>query len=188
MPEPATGAAPDALAREVTAFWREAGPKRWFAKDSAFDDRFRVRFLETHFRAARRELDHWTAEAEGSLALLLLLDQFPRNCFRGSAHMYATDPLARHYARRAVAAGHDREVEAELRPFFYLPFEHSEDPSDQERSLELHLAMGEEAAKYARHHRDIILRFGRFPHRNAMLGRGTTAGEQAWLDAGGFTG
>ena len=125
-------------------------------------------------------------DAEGALALLLLLDQFPRNCFRQSAHSYATDGLARHYARRALAAGHDAAVEPLLRAFFYLPFEHSEDMADQERAVELFGAPGmEEYLPYAIAHRDVIARFGRFPHRNRALGRDSTAEEQAWLDAGG---
>ena len=145
----------------------------------------RRRFADAHFAASRRELEHWLDTADGALALLILLDQFPRNVFRDSAHAYATDPLARHYADRAIAAGHDAAVDTALRIFFYLPFEHSEDPADQVRSLVLHQALGEELMKYAIAHRDVIARFGRFPHRNRALGRDNTPEEQAWLDAGG---
>ena len=173
-------------ANDVVAFWREAGPARWFGGDAAFDAQCRERLLPPHLLAARRELDGWQATPEGALALLLLLDQIPRNVFRGSAHAFATDPLARAFAARAVAAGHDQAFEPALRAFFYLPFEHSEDPADQARSLALFEALGDaNYLRYARDHRDVIARFGRFPHRNAVLGRDTTADEQAWLDAGG---
>ena len=173
-------------ANDVVAFWREAGPARWFGGGAAFDAQCRERLLPPHLLAARRELDGWQATAEGALALLLLLDQIPRNVFRGSAHAFATDPLARAFAARAVAAGHDQAFEPALRAFFYLPFEHSEDPADQARSLALFEAMGDaNYLRYARDHCDVIARFGRFPHRNAALGRDTTAEEQAWLDAGG---
>jgi uncharacterized protein (DUF924 family) len=170
---------------EVVAFWRDAGPDKWFARDDAFDARFRERFLEAHFSASRRELEHWMDQAESALALLLLLDQFPRNCFRHSGHAYATDPLARHYAARAVEAGFDARIDRALRVFLYMPFEHSEDIADQARSLELVRALDENYMKYAEAHRDVIARFGRFPHRNRELGRDSTPEEQAWLDAGG---
>ncbi|HLL09669.1 MAG TPA: DUF924 family protein [Rubrivivax sp.] len=173
-------------AEDVLSFWREAGPARWFAKDEAFDAHFRDRFQAAHVAAARRELDSWAATATGSLALLILLDQFPRNSYRGSAHMYATDGLARHFARRALDAGHDAQVEAALRSFCYLPFMHSEDAADQDLSLRLQQQLG--ANEYAVSHRDIIRRFGRFPHRNHLLGRETTAEETAFLQEGGFSG
>ncbi|MBL8304764.1 MAG: DUF924 family protein [Ideonella sp.] len=175
-------------AGSIVTFWREAGPQAWFRKDAAFDDRFREAFLDDHFAAARRERDPWAASAEGALALLLLLDQFPRNAFRGTAHMFATDPLARHVARAAVAAGHDRRVDEPLRLFFYLPFAHSEDPADQAESLRLHHALGPEGEKHAIGHAEIVRRFGRFPHRNPLLGRETTAEEADFLGAGGFAG
>jgi uncharacterized protein (DUF924 family) len=178
----------DTVVAELIAFWREAGTARWFAKDDAFDVLFRHRFLEAHLAAARRELDGWLATAEGGLGLMLLLDQFPRNAFRGTAHMYATDPLARLVAGKAVDAGLDRLVEPELRVFFYLPFEHSEVLADQERALALARALGGEYEKYAIGHHDIIRRFGRFPHRNPILGRDTSPEEQAFLDGGGFAG
>lgn len=187
VPQPGAGAMTQAEA--VIAFWRDAGARKWFARDAAFDGQFRQRFEAAHFAAARRELEHWMAGADGALALLLLLDQFPRNCFRDSAHAYATDGLARHYAERMVAAGFDTQVDPALRAFCYLPFEHSEDLADQRRSLQLHAGLpGQDADRWAREHHDIIVRFGRFPHRNAALGRGTSAEEQAFLDAGGFSG
>ena len=178
---------------DVTGFWRAAGPTKWFKKSDAFDAEIRARFEPTHHAAARGEHDDWAATAEGALALLLLLDQFPRNLYRGSAHAFATDPKARAVARAALLAGHDRSVEVNLQPFFYLPFEHSEDLTDQDRALSLctelrDRAGDEETMKWAGIHRDIIIRFGRFPHRNAALGRLTTPVEQAFLDGGGFGG
>ncbi|MFM5922871.1 MAG: DUF924 family protein [Novosphingobium sp.] len=183
---------PSVTAAEVIAFWREAGAPRWFAKDEAFDAAIHARFEAAHHAAARGEFAHWSLDWEGALALLILLDQFPRNLFRGSAHAFATDPLALSLARKAVAAGLDQVAPADLRVFFYLPFEHSEALVDQDRCLKLCAALdatsGSEWSKWAALHRDIIVRFGRFPHRNAMLGRESTAEEQAFLDDGGFAG
>ncbi|MEO8365253.1 MAG: DUF924 family protein [Pseudoxanthomonas sp.] len=174
---------------EVVAFWRHAGPARWFARDDAFDAEFRQRFEAEHFAAARGEYEAWMDSPEGALALLILLDQFPRNCFRGNAHSYATDGLARYYAGKGVDAGLDRKTESGLRLFFYLPFEHSEMLADQERSMELIGGIGDaELVKYAKLHRDLIERFGRFPHRNAALGRESTPEEIDYLASGGFSG
>jgi uncharacterized protein (DUF924 family) len=170
----------------IVTFWQEAGPAKWFAKDTAFDTELRERFLDAHFAAARREHEPLLDDADGALALILLLDQVPRNVFRDSAHAFATDPLARDYADRTIAAGHDLRVDPALRVFFYLPFEHSEDLADQDRCVALCEAMGNaNYLKYAEAHRDVIRRFGRFPHRNRALARTNTPEEQAWLDAGG---
>ena len=173
---------------EVLAFWREAGPSHWFRKDESFDRRFRERFLAAHEAAAAGQLDEWAADAQGALALLILLDQFPRNAFRDTARMFATDEKARDVARQSVNAGYDRGGLADLRNFFYLPFMHSEERTDQLLGERLASELGEDALKWARIHREIIERFGRFPHRNALLGRASTSGEQAFLDAGGFAG
>lgn len=178
----------DPQALSVTKFWRDAGEDAWFEKNDGFDADFRNRFLELHYAAARRECDGWNAYAEGSLALMILLDQFPRNCFRGTGHMYATDLLARYFAEKAIAAGQDLELDELVRVFLYLPFEHSESLKDQHRSVELTAAKAPEYLKYADEHLEIIQRFGRFPHRNRMLGRETTAEERAFLDGGGFSG
>lgn len=170
----------------VVAFWRDAGPAQWFRGGDAFDALCRDRLGRAHHAAARRELDRWSATSEGALALLLLLDQIPRNIFRDSGHAFATDGLARHFARVALDAGHDAAFEPALRAFFYLPLEHSESLADQDRSVALFEALGDANYRnYAIAHRDVIARFGRFPHRNAALGRETTPEEQAWLDAGG---
>ena len=174
---------------DVVAFWREAGPKAWFKKDDAFDEEIRRRFLQVHEAAADGRLTDWEAGAEGALALLILLDQFPRNMFRGTARMFAGDPMARAIAAGAIVRGFDAQVPNEMRGFFYLPFEHSEDIADQARSVAFYKAIDDaDGLKWAELHADIIRRFGRFPHRNAMLGRATTAEEQAFLDGGGFKG
>jgi len=173
---------------DVLAFWREAGPDRWFTKDAAFDESIRARFLATYEAAARGELAGWEASAEGSLALVIVLDQFPRNMFRGTARAFAADDRARWAANVALKRGYDLDVPEAERGFLFLPFMHSEDLADQNRCVELYRAAGDENLKYAERHRDIIRRFGRFPHRNAVLGRATTPDEQAFLDGGGFAG
>ncbi|MCX7303340.1 MAG: DUF924 family protein [Hyphomicrobiales bacterium] len=178
----------DPRATEIVRFWADAGYDAWFTKDAAFDAGFHDRFRALHFQAASRELDAWLDHPESALALMILLDQFPRNCFRGTAHMFATDPLARHFARRALADGHVGGVAKELQIFFLLPFEHSENIEDQNLSVELFAAYGDNYLKYAIVHRDVIDRFGRFPHRNPLLGRETTSEEEAFLDEGGFAG
>jgi uncharacterized protein (DUF924 family) len=171
----------NATIEEVVAFWRDAGPDKWFVKDEGFDEACR-RFLLTHEAAARNDLNDWELSPEGALALCLLLDQFPRNMFRGTRRVYRTDPAAVMVADRAIERGHDRAVEPSLRHFFYLPFMHSEELAEQERSVALNEALGEEdSITWARHHRDIVARFGRFPHRNAMLGRESTPEEAAFL-------
>lgn len=177
-----------AEAKAVVDFWRDAGPKRWFEKDPAFDRSFRERFIGWHEAAAAGRLAAWADSPVGALALILLLDQFPRNCFRGEPRMYATDLPARASAAAAIDAGQDRKVGKDLRLFFYLPFAHSEDLADQERSVTLNRALGSDNAEHAEGHRDIIRRFGRFPHRNAILGRGTTPEERRFLEEGGFAG
>lgn len=173
----------------VVKFWSDAGPKRWFVKDEAFDADLRAHFEAAHEAAARGAFADWEARAEGALALILLCDQIPRNIYRGSAHAFATDSLALNAAERAVARRFDAGYEPDLRCFFYLPFEHAENMAAQDRAVALFEALGnDEYTKYAIVHRDIIARFGRFPHRNAVLGRVTTADEQAFLDRGGFAG
>jgi uncharacterized protein (DUF924 family) len=179
---------PELSSDAVVEFWRETGPDRWFAKDPAFDAAFRARFSEAHRAAAQGALDGWASDARGALALLILLDQFPRNAFRGTPRMYATDAAARRVAEHALAAGFDRAIDPDLRLFFCLPFAHSETLADQDRSVALNRQLGEPYFTHALGHREIIRRFGRFPHRNALLGRTTTPEEQAFLDAGGFAG
>ncbi len=175
---------------DILAFWREAGRDRWYSRDDAFDAEVRRRFLATWQKAAAGELSSWEASDDGALALTIVLDQFPRNMFRQDARTYSSDALAREVAGRAIDRGIDRRIEPVLREFLYLPFMHSEHLADQERCVgNFRMAGGDpENLKYAEDHADIIRRFGRFPHRNRTLGRPTTAEEQAFLDAGGFSG
>jgi uncharacterized protein (DUF924 family) len=174
---------------EIVDFWRAAGPQKWFVRDDALDRSVRERFLALHEAAARVEFASWEQACIPSLALVILLDQFPRNMFRGSAHAFATDPLARAVAGRALVRGFDQATDEMMRPFFYLPFMHSEELADQDRSVRLYTALGApEQLKFAILHRDIIIKFGRFPHRNRVMGRETTPAEQAFLDGGGFAG
>jgi uncharacterized protein (DUF924 family) len=174
---------------DILTFWRDAGPDRWFNKNESFDQEILSRFLATYEAAAAGTLGAWEATPEGALALVIVLDQFPRNMFRGSARAFAADPLARAVANRALARGFDRGLTLADRQFFYLPYEHSEALADQERCCDLFRATGDaDLVKWAELHADIIRRFGRFPHRNAALGRATTTEEQAFLDGGGFAG
>ncbi|MDQ2139387.1 DUF924 family protein [Alcaligenaceae bacterium A4P071] len=184
----APGAPPFRTPADVVAFWQEAGREKWFVKDEAFDAEFRRRGMAAHFAAAARLRDDWLQSDIGALALVILLDQFPRNAFRGTAHMFATDVLARKMALGAIEIGADRRVTPELRPFFYLPLEHSEDAADQARCVELMGDTDADSLHWAEMHRDIISRFGRFPHRNAVLGRHTTPDEAMFLADGGFAG
>lgn len=174
--------------KDVLDFWNAAGPEKWFAKNDDFDREFRNNFLDAHFAAARREFDHWMSNADHALALILLLDQFPRNCFRATGHMFATDGLCRRYAREALDKNYAADARDELKVFFFLPFMHSEDLEDQKLCCELCEPLGEYIYERAVEHYDIIRDFGRFPHRNESLGRKTTADEQAFLNAGGFAG
>jgi len=178
-----------ATAADVLSFWRDAGTERWYKKNDGFDAEIRTRFLATYQSAAAGHLNDWADTAEGALALLIVLDQFARNMFRHSAQAFAADPLARRIADAAIARGFDRAVTGDMRQFFYLPLMHSEALADQERCVALIRAAGLTGnISFAEQHADIIRRFGRFPHRNAVLGRATTAQEQAFLDAGGFAG
>ena len=173
---------------EILAFWRDAGPARWYSRDDAFDAEVRRRFLGLWQRAAAGELSSWETSDDGALALVIVLDQFPRNMFRGDIRTYASDAQAREVAHRAIDRGVDARIDGALREFLYLPFMHSEHLADQLRCIELLRAAGHtESLKWAEHHADIIRRFGRFPHRNGLLGRETTLEEQAFLDQGGFS-
>jgi uncharacterized protein (DUF924 family) len=176
-------------AADVLAFWRAAGDKRWFEQDDIFDAEVRTGFQGVYDDAAGGRLSRWEVTAEGALALVIVLDQFPRNMFRNSARAFAADPLARAVTGRAITRGFDQKVPMPDRVFFYLPFEHSEDLKDQDRCVALMRSTGDaDFLKWAELHADIIRRFGRFPHRNGVLGRTTTADEQAFLEGGGFKG
>ena len=170
---------------DIIDFWNDkVGEARWFNSDAALDAEVAARFGEAYRAARDGKLTAWTETAEGSLALLLLLDQFPRNMFRGRAEAFATDALARRIARQAIARGLDLHISPPLRAFFYLPLTHSEDGSDQAQAVALigeRLGKETEQYRFALLHREAIGKFGRFPGRNAALGRTTTADEQAYL-------
>jgi uncharacterized protein (DUF924 family) len=174
---------------DIVAFWREAGSERWYRKDDGFDAEVRRRYLELWQKASAGELSAWEASDDGALALTIVLDQFPRNIFRGDARAYSSDGKARDVAARAIARGADVRIDPGLLKFLYVPFMHSEHLADQLRCVELFRgAPNTDNLKYAEEHAEIICRFGRFPHRNRVLGRATTAEEQAYLEAGGFSG
>jgi uncharacterized protein (DUF924 family) len=176
-----------AAPEEARKFWREAGPKRWYKVDPAFDDTIRARFLATWEAVRAGRLAAWEETPEDALALLLVLDQFPRNMFRGDARSFATDALAHAVAGRAIERKFDQAFAPPERNFFYLPYMHSEALTDQERAVALMQAIGDaEGVKHAEAHRDLIRRFGRFPFRNQALGRTSTAAEAEYLAAGGY--
>ena len=182
-------AANDIAPSDILVFWREAGRERWYEHDDAFDAEVRRRFLPLWQKAIAGELASWEDSDDGTLALVIVLDQFPRNMFRGTSEAFASDGLARDVARRAIDRGVDARVDPVLLEFLYLPFMHSEHLPDQLHCVALFLnTENAENLKYARAHAEIIQRFGRFPHRNRLLGRDTTAEEQAFLDSGGFAG
>jgi len=174
---------------DIIAFWEEAGPEKWFSKNEAFDAEIRERFLATYEAAAAGELASWTETAHGTLALLILLDQFPRNLFRGDKRTYATDDMALAIAHIAVGEGYHKVFKPPMSRFFILPFTHAEDLAAQERSVALNQELDDaDGLKWARHHRDIVARFGRFPHRNAILERTNTPEEEAFLKESEFRG
>ena len=168
---------------EILEFWFGAGGReRWFGGGPELDALIRDRFAATIEAAAAGALDHWVASPDGAVALCVLLDQFPRNAWRGTPRAFACDALARRVAAAAIAAGHDRHLPPERRLFLYLPFEHSEELADQERCCALMAELGDASwLDYAQRHRAIVARFGRFPHRNAILGRVSTPEEAAFL-------
>ncbi len=179
-------------AEEVLNFWfgREGEPgygefrEAWFRKDPEFDREIRDRFEALYEAGAAGDLDDWKAEARSCLALVILLDQFPRNMFRGDPKSYATDRKAQETAEYAVDHALDRELPEFQRTFLYMPFMHSEDLEHQRRSVELFRRLGgsgSDSTSYAARHMEIIERFGRFPHRNEVLGRQTTPEEAEFL-------
>lgn len=172
----------------VLDFWWEAGPTKWYRGGDAFDDACRDALLGLHEEAAAGALDGWEATPHGTLALLILLDQIPRNVFRGTPRAFATDNKALGIARRALDKGFPKAFSKDVRVFFYLPFTHSEAMADQEICVDMTRTLGMEVYHYALIHMDAIRRFGRFPHRNAILGRPATEAEEAYLATGGFSG
>lgn len=173
---------------DVLDFWWLAGPSKWFSGNDKFDGACRDRFREALETAKAGALDHWMETADGSLALVLLLDQMSRNIYRGTPEAFAADPMALAVAAEALDKGFDRAFPKDVRTFFYLPFEHSEDMAHQEKAVDLGRLIGDkEFYHYALIHMDVIRRFGRFPHRNKILGRVSTPEEVAYLRDGGFS-
>jgi uncharacterized protein (DUF924 family) len=168
---------------DVLRFWfEEIGPSEWWAKDQRLDQVIRERFLEVHTRAARCELFEWRATPDGRLAEIVVLDQFSRNIFRGLAESFAHDPLALALAQEALSAGADQALSSPARDFMYMPFMHSESSLIHEIALDLFRKNGAQSTlDFEIQHRDIIRRFGRYPHRNAVLGRPSTADELEFL-------
>lgn len=167
----------------VLEFWfSELTPKDWWVKDDSLDRRIAKRFAPLHLALSRDVPTEWRATPEARLALVIVLDQFPRNIYRGSPLAFATDGLALKEAKAARAVGADMAVGEDRRVFFYMPFEHAEDPDEQARCVSFCEALGNEnLLDYARRHQAVISRFGRFPHRNPILGRKSTPEEDAYL-------
>jgi uncharacterized protein (DUF924 family) len=174
---------------DVINFWFQAGPGRWFTKDPAFDGALAVRFGDALKNARLGQFDHWATTPKGALGLVILLDQVPRNIHRGSPLTFAADAKALTLARGWIAKGFHQSLPAPEASWFILPFEHAEDIDAQRRGIALFQTMGlHDQAHWAQIHHDIIARFGRFPHRNAVLGRTSTPAEIAFLKSGGFSG
>ncbi|MGB3147658.1 MAG: DUF924 family protein [Paracoccaceae bacterium] len=175
--------------QKVLAFWfEEIDQSDWYVADPALDQTIRQRFLGLWETAWEGGLQDWLTTPEGTLAYLIVTDQFSRNMFRGDARSFATDEAARFAARMAIVKGFDLALEEPKRIFFYMPFEHSEDPADQHWSVMLieERIQSREFYRHALAHREVIRRFGRFPYRNQALGRQSTEAEEAFLAAGGY--
>lgn len=168
---------------DIRDFWfSDAVQPYWFARSDEVDERIRNDFADAYEAAHRGDLDHWMKNAPDALSLIIALDQFPRNLFRGSGRSFESNDSALSYARTALDHAYNRELSETERQFFYLPFMHSEELADQNRSVKLYEALGNESAlDFAHQHRDIIAQFGRFPHRNAVLGRNDTSEEAEFL-------
>lgn len=170
-------------AQQITEFWfSDAVKKRWFNSSKTFDDELRQRFEATVLAALDGKLDDWLESVKGALALVILLDQFPLNIYRGEPESFAGEAQSRAVATQVIEKGWDKELNNEAKGFLYLPFMHSESLADQDRAVDLFSEAGLDGnLRWAKHHREIVRRFGRFPHRNAILGRESTIEELAWL-------
>jgi len=173
------------MAQEIIDFWfSDEVRKLWFNSTPQFDASLRERFLPLWQQASRGELDQWQQSAVGCLALVIILDQFPLNMFRAQAQSFATEAQSRGVAQVAIDQGFDQDLDIGQRAFLYMPFMHSETLADQQRALELFDQPGlEDNLRFARHHHDIIEKFGRFPHRNEALGRQNNAAEIDYLNS-----
>ncbi|MDH5258555.1 MAG: DUF924 domain-containing protein [Gammaproteobacteria bacterium] len=171
--------------KDVVDFWfDDAVSKLWFNSTPDFDQDIQLRFEATYQAAVNGELDSWADTAEGALALVLLFDQFPLNMYRGDKKSFETESLSQSIARTAIQKGFDKEMPMEKRSFFYMPFMHSENSEDQQIGVNLFESAGlENNLRFAKHHQGIIRRFGRFPHRNVILGRESTAEEELYLNS-----
>lgn len=174
---------------EVLGFWfEELHPQQWFHKNPDIDAEILSRFKTTYNMATQELCNHWAADAHGALALVIVLDQFPRHMFRGTPLAFQSDKQALLIAKQAVSSGFDQVLDNIKRGFLYIPFQHSEEMVEQERSLELYGAMRDvnpTGFTYAKRHYDVIKQYGRFPHRNPILGRESTPDEQEYLDTPG---
>ncbi len=170
-------------AQDVLTFWfAEQNKPRWFKSSTAFDCEVAQRFLDTYRAAADGRLDAWTQTPRGCLALVVVLDQLPLNMFRQQPQCFATEASARRLAGLAIENGFDSQLNDEEKAFLYMPYMHSEDLADQDRSVALFTGAGlTKHLRWAEHHRDIVRRFGRFPHRNAIIGRASTTEELDYL-------
>lgn len=158
--------------RDILDFWFGLAPEQWWGGSSELDEQIRERFLDLWTEQRGFPVAHFLGDAETALAAVILFDQLPRNMFRGHADCFSTDHLALAIAKEAIDRGFDKRVGQPRRAFFYVPFQHSENLADQQQALILYTALGDDhLLAYARKHHDVIARFGRFPHRNAMLGR-----------------
>ena len=176
-------------ADDVIDAWYAAGEERWFTKDAAFDGMLSVRFKSALAEARNGAFDHWAKTPKGALGLVILLDQFSRNIHRGSPLAFAADARALRLAKDVIAKGFDHAFPAPMAVWFYLPFEHAEDMDCQMRCVALFTTRGpSEMIYWGQMHLDIVAKFGRFPHRNRVLGRKSTPEELAFLAAGGFAG
>lgn len=175
---------------DILEFWAGLGDEAWWSKNEELDKEIINRFGKLHANAVDGKLDNWADTPDGALALIIVLDQFSRNMFRGSPKAFSNDPKALQITKTAIELGLDKGSREDLRVFFYLPYEHSESIIDQKVSLRLQHSIKSHpgALNAAIEHHEIIKRFGRFPHRNTVLGRHTTPAEQAYLDGGGFKG
>jgi uncharacterized protein (DUF924 family) len=169
---------------EVISFWF-ADPARWWRKDPSFDEEIRARFAALHAALERDELEDWKRTPRGTLAYVIVLDQFSRNMFRDTPRMFASDARARAAVHEAIARCDDVALSSVERGFLYMPLMHSEKLAEQEQSVALYGALDTGQLSFARQHRDIVERFGRFPHRNAILGRASTPEELAFLEQPG---
>ena len=178
-----------ASAKDVLEFWIKAGTEKWWKKDPDLDAEIAQRFKATHEAACNNELDHWANQPDSALALILVLDQFSRNLFRDSPKAYAQDDKCAELARQQIGSGANLLMPQDIANFCYLPLMHCEDLESQKLCLqEMTRLKNERGIQSAIEHMEIIEKFGRFPHRNTVLGRRTTAEEQAFLDGGGFAG